>query len=68
MVGKIKFFDTVKGYGFITCAEYEEDIFVHHTEVLQEGPKSFEPGDKVDFDLGEGRNGRVQALRVSKVE
>lgn len=68
MVGKIKFFDTEKGYGFITSGEHEGDIFVHHTGVLQEGPKSFDPGDKVDFDLIKGKDGRYQAIRVSLIK
>lgn len=68
MIGKIKFFDTEKGYGFITCGEMENDIFVHHTGVLQNGPKRFEPGDKVDFEIGAGANGKPQAIRVSKIQ
>lgn len=66
MVGKIKFFDTKKGYGFITSGEHDGDIFVHHSDVLQNGPKSFEPGDKVDFEISLGTDGKYRAVRVSK--
>lgn len=68
MTGKIKFFDTEKGYGFITSGEFEGDLFVHHADVLQNGPKRFEPGDKVDFEVSVGPNGKNRAVRVSKIQ
>lgn len=67
MIGKIKFFDTKKGYGFIVSGKVKGDIFVHYTKVLQDGPIVLNPGDKVDFELDKDQNGRVIATRVSKI-
>jgi cold shock CspA family protein len=63
MQGKVKWFDTHKGYGFIVIGEIE--YFVHHTGILQAGPKNLNPGDIVDFELSEDHNGRRVAINVS---
>jgi CspA family cold shock protein len=51
--GTVKFFNTEKGFGFIT-KEDGQDIFFHVSEVQGFEPKE---GDKVDFEVGEGRKG-----------
>ena len=51
--GTVKFFNTTKGFGFIT-QENGEDIFFHISEIQGQEPKD---GDKVEFELGEGRKG-----------
>ena len=67
MIGKIKFFDTQKGYGFITTDE-GQDVFVHHRDVRLPGPINLEPGQKVDFEIGEAPNGKSTAVNVSLVK
>lgn len=49
MEGKVKWFRTDLGYGFILSGDKE--IFMHHTQILQNGPKRLNPGDIVDFEL-----------------
>ncbi len=64
--GKVKWFNNVKGYGFI---EYEnlEDIFVHYSAIAKEGYKTLNEGDQVDFKLIETSKG-LQAVDVTEVE
>ncbi len=53
MTGTVKFFNTTKGFGFIT-REDGSDIFFHISEV--QGPQP-QDGDKVEFEVGEGNKG-----------
>jgi len=63
--GKVKWFNNSKGYGFIT-QEGGEDIFVHYSAIQQEGYRSLNAGEEVQFDLVNGDKG-LQAANVSKV-
>lgn len=47
-VGKVKWFDNAKGYGFILNAD-EEDVFVHYRSIMGEGYKSLNEGEEVEF-------------------
>lgn len=55
--GTVKFFNNDKGYGFITPATGEKDVFVHYSNVVGQGYRSLEEGQQVDFDLAQGRKG-----------
>jgi cold shock protein len=66
MKGKVKWFDPNKGFGFIVSEE-GEDIFVHHTDILQEGFKTLEEGQEVTFEKVQGAKG-PQATEVKAVE
>jgi cold shock protein len=55
--GTVKFFNSQKGFGFITPTTGEKDVFVHHSNVVGEGYKSLEEGQQVEFDIAEGRKG-----------
>ena len=63
--GIVKWFSDQKGYGFIE-QDNGEDIFVHHTEILGTGFKTLSEGDRVTFDIGEGRKG-PDAQNVTKI-
>ncbi len=56
MQGIVKFFNSEKGFGFIS-REGGEDVFVHHTNIAGEGYKSLVDGQKVEFEVGPGRKG-----------
>jgi cold shock protein len=62
MKGKVKWFDSAKGYGFIHSDE-GKDIFVHYTGVERDGFKSLEQGQEVDFEISDGKRG-PQATNV----
>ena len=63
--GTVKWFSDQKGYGFIE-QENGEDIFVHHSEIIGSGFKSLSEGDRVTFDIGEGKKG-LAAQNVKKM-
>ena len=63
MQGKVKWFDERKGYGFIESEE-GEDVFVHYSEIQQEGFKTLEEGQSVEFEVVEGDKGK-QAVNVT---
>ncbi|MBO1085239.1 cold-shock protein [Enterococcus mundtii] len=63
--GMVKWFDNKKGYGFISYDETEE-IFVHFTAIEEEGFKTLEENQVVEFTVIEGNRG-VQAAHVKKI-
>ncbi len=50
MTGIVKWFNSEKGYGFITNDEGGEDVFVHFSAIQSEGFKTLEEGQKVSFE------------------
>ncbi len=62
MTGTVKWFNSEKGYGFITTDE-GNDIFVHFSAIQSEGFKTLNEGDKVEFEVTEGDRG-PQATNV----
>lgn len=65
MQGKVKWFNAEKGYGFIESEE-AGDVFVHFSAIKEEGFKTLEEGQKVEFDIVEGDRG-PQAANVIKL-
>lgn len=61
--GTVKWFNSQKGFGFITNAETNEDVFVHFSGIASDGFKSLEDGQEVTFDITEGNRG-LQAVNV----
>lgn len=55
--GTVKFFNSEKGFGFITPANGEKDVFVHYSNVVGEGYKTLEEGQEVEYDVAQGRKG-----------
>ena len=65
MRGSVKWFNNDKGYGFIEYVE-GEDIFVHYSAIKQEGYKTLNEGQLVEFDLIRTEKG-LQAVNVSAI-
>jgi CspA family cold shock protein len=63
--GTVKWFNSSKGYGFITRAE-GDDVFVHYKAIEGEGYRTLEEGDQVQFEIEQGPKG-LQAANVSKI-
>lgn len=63
--GKVKWFNSTKGYGFIE-REGAEDVFVHYKAINTDGFKTLDEGDDVEFEVEQGPKG-LQAANVSKV-
>ena len=63
MIGKVKWFDSKKGYGFI-LPEDGGEIFVHYTGIIAEGFKALTEGQMVEFEVGNNEKG-VQAVNVT---
>jgi len=65
LIGKVKWFNDSKGYGFIE-QEGGRDIFVHYTAIEGDGFKSLAEGQQVEFEITEGAKG-PQATQVVKL-
>ncbi len=61
MKGTVKWFNNQKGYGFIEPEGGGSDAFVHISAVEQAGLPGLDEGAKVEYELAEGRNGKMAA-------
>jgi CspA family cold shock protein len=55
--GTVKWFNAKKGFGFITPDEGGYDLFVRYSEIKIDGYASLKDGQKVEFEIGEGKKG-----------
>ena len=62
--GTVKWFNAQKGYGFISV-ENSDDIFVHFSAIQIDGYKTLNEGQKVEFEVVDGDNGKPQAANVT---
>lgn len=65
MQGKVKWFNSGKGYGFIESDD-GTDVFVHYSAIAGDGYKTLDEGQKVEFEVVTGKRG-LQADNVHKV-
>ena len=55
--GTVKWFSDQKGYGFITPDDGSKDLFVHHSNIVAEGFRTLQDGQKVEFEVVQGEKG-----------
>ncbi|MBZ0136003.1 MAG: cold shock domain-containing protein [Planctomycetes bacterium] len=55
--GTVKWFNDDKGYGFVTPDDGGADLFAHYSAIQSDGFKSLKEGQKVEFEIGQGRKG-----------
>src|SRR5581483_4449508 len=65
-VGTVKWFNATKGFGFIKPDDGGQDLFVHQTEIQMTGYRQLDEGQRVEFEVGEGKKG-PQATAVRPV-
>ncbi|MCP3804449.1 cold-shock protein [Allokutzneria sp. A3M-2-11 16] len=61
--GTVKWFNSEKGFGFITPDNGGADVFVHYSEIQSSGYRSLEENQRVEFEIGQGQKG-PQAQQV----
>jgi len=60
-VGTVKWFNPTKGFGFIQPEDGSKDVFVHISAVERSGMGSLKEGQKIQFELAKGKDGKVSA-------
>ncbi len=67
-IGTVKFFNTTKGFGFISPDDGGKDAFVHISAVERAGMSTLVEGQKVSYELEAGRDGRASATKLQEVK
>jgi len=65
--GTVKWFNNAKGFGFIGREDGNPDVFVHYSAINNDGYKSLQEGDQVEFEIVDGQKG-PQAGNVSRIQ
>ena len=65
--GKVKWFSSTKGYGFITPDEGEKDVSVHYSALEKSGVSSLSEGQKLSYEIEEN-NGKFSAVNLKLSE
>ena len=68
LTGTVKFFNTTKGFGFITPDNGGKDHFVHISAVQRSGVDGLYENDKVSYEVETGRDGRESAINLTLVK
>ncbi len=66
--GTVKWFNATKGYGFIEPEDGSKDAFVHISAVERAGLRGLNEGQKVQYELQTGQNGKTSAENLSVVD
>jgi cold shock protein len=67
-LGTVKWFNPTKGYGFIQPDSGGKDVFVHISAVQRAGLESLDEGQRLEFQVVPGRDGRTSADNIKPVE
>lgn len=63
-VGTVKWFNPTKGYGFISPTDGQSDVFVHISAVERAGLATLSEGQRVQYELARGNNGKFSAVNL----
>ena len=66
-IGKVKFFDATRGFGFIVPEDGGKDAFVHISAVEKAGMVGLRPDQRLSFDLDQGQRGKTSAVNLQDV-
>ena len=66
--GTVKWFNATKGYGFIEPSQGGKDVFVHISAVERAGMTGLREGQKIQYEVVEGRNGKSSAENLSAAD
>ena len=66
-LGTVKWFNPTKGYGFIQPDSGGKDVFVHISAVQRAGMETLEEGQRLEFQVVPGRDGRTSADNIKAV-
>ncbi|MGD8326043.1 MAG: cold-shock protein [Sphingomonadales bacterium] len=66
--GTVKWFNSSKGFGFIKPDDSDKDAFVHITAVQKAGLTELPEGQRIEYELVEGRNGRAAADELKLID
>jgi CspA family cold shock protein len=64
--GTIKWFNATKGYGFIQPEDGSKDVFLHISDVERSGIGTPQEGDKIEYDLQRGQQGKMSATNIRR--
>ncbi len=67
-VGTVKWFNPSKGYGFVEPADGSKDVFIHISALERAGIGSLSEGQKIEYELVPGNNGKTSADSVKLVD
>jgi cold shock protein len=65
-VGTVKWFNAVKGYGFIQPDDGSKDVFVHMSAVERSGIGNLREGQKITYDVERGQQGKTSAVNLKQ--
>lgn len=69
IVGTVKYFNSAKGFGYLTADDgYEEDIFLHIDRIVHAPNEGMTEGRKVKFDIEKGPGGEIRATNCSVIQ
>ena len=63
-IGKVKFFNADRGYGFITPEAGGNDAFVHISALEKAGMTTLAPDQRISYELEEGQRGKTSAVNL----